>query len=130
MRYSDNIEIFLEFLRQAKREYQISITEEREKDAASQGLDHRLELGDNSYHDMAIFAKVRLQVRRERRQAKDRQQELKPITDWMYQNPRVIKSLEELLGTVRRAEKALEGRMYTPKTNILKEVFKENKHEG
>ena len=130
MRYSDNIEIFLEFLRQAKREYQISITEEREKDAASQDLDHRLELGDNSYHDMAKIAKVRLQVRRERRQAKDRQQELKPITDWMYQNPRVIKSLEELLGTVRRAEKALEGRMYTPKTNILKEVFKENKHEG
>lgn len=130
MRYSDNIEIFLEFLRQAKREYQIAITEEREKDAASQGLDHRLELGDNSYHDMAKIAKVRLQVRRERRQAKDRQQELKPITDWMYQNPRVIKSLEELLGTVRRAEKALEGRMYTPKTNILKEVFKENKHEG
>ena len=127
MRYSDNIEIFLEFLRQAKREYQISITEEREKDAASQGLDHRLELGDNSYHDMAKIAKVRLQVRRERRQAKDRQQVLKPVTDWMYQNARVIKNLEELLGAVRRAEKALQGRTYTQKTDILKEVFREGK---
>ena len=120
MRYSDNIEIFLEFLRQAKREYQISITEEREKDAASQGLDHR-------FHDMAKIAKVRLQVRRERRQAKDRQQVLKPVTDWMYQNARVIKNLEELLGAVRRAEKALEGRTYTQKTDILKEVFREGK---
>ena len=91
MRYSDNIEIFLEFLRQAKREYQIAITEEREKDAASQDLDHCLELNNNSYHDMAKIAKTITQVRRERRQAKDRQQVLKPVTDWMYQNARVIK---------------------------------------
>ena len=86
-----------------------------------------MELGDNSYHDMAKIAKVRLQVRRERRQAKDRQQVLKPVTDWMYQNARVIKNLEELLGAVRRAEKALEGRTYTQKTDILKEVFREGK---
>ena len=123
MRYSDNIEIFLEFLRQAKREYQIAITEEREKDAASQDLDHCLELNNNSYHDMAKIAKTITQVRRERRQAKDRQQVLKPVTDWMYQNARVIKNLEELLGAVRRAEKALQGRTYTQKTDILKQVF-------
>lgn len=127
MRYSDNIEIFLEFLRQAKREYQIAITEEREKDAASQDLDHCLELNNNSYHDMAKIAKTITQVRRERRQAKDRQQVLKPVTDWMYQNARVIKNLEELLGAGRRAEKALEGRTYTQKTDILKEVFREGK---
>ena len=127
MRYSDNIEIFLEFLRQAKREYQIAITEEREKDAASQDLDHCLELNNNSYHDMAKIAKTITQVRRERRQAKDRQQVLKPVTDWMYQNARVIKNLEELLGAVRRAGKALEGRTYTQKTDILKEVFREGK---
>lgn len=130
MKYSDNIEIFLDFLRQAKREYQIAIAEEKEKDAASQDLDHRLELENNSYHDIAKIGKKRMQVRRERRQAKDLQQELKPITDWMYQNPRVIKSMEELLGAVRRAEKALQGRTYTPKTNILKEVFEEGGHEG
>lgn len=130
MKYSDNIESFLEFLRQAKREYQIAIAEEKEKDAASQDLDHYLELGDNGYHDMARIAKKRKQVRQERRQAKDRQQALKPVTDWMCQNPRVIKSLEELLGAVRRAEKALQGRTYTPKTNIMKEVWGEGSDEG
>ena len=75
MKYSDNIEIFLDFLRQAKREYQIAIAEEKEKDAASQDLDHRLELENNSYHDIAKIGKKRMQVRRERRQAKDLQQE-------------------------------------------------------
>lgn len=129
MKYSDNIEIFLNFLRQAKREYQIAITEEREKDAESQDLVHRLELNNNTYHDMAKIAKTITKVRRERRQAKDRQQVLKPVTDWICQNTRVMKSLEELLGAVRRAEKALEGRTYTQKTDILKQVFTRDSHE-
>lgn len=129
MKYSDNIEIFLNFLRQAKREYQIAITEEREKDAESQDLVHRLELNHNTYHDMAKIAKTITKVRRERRQAKDRQQVLKPVTDWICQNTRVMKSLEELLGAVRRAEKALEGRTYTQKTDILKQVFTRDSHE-
>lgn len=130
MKYSDNIEIFLNFLRQAKREYQIAIAEEREKDAESQDLVHRLELNNNTYHDMAKIAKTITKVRRERRQAKDRQQVLKPVTDWICQNTRVMKSLEELLGAVRRAEKALEGRTYTQKTDILKQVFTRDSHEG
>ena len=131
MSYSDNIQNFLDFLRQAKREYQIAMTEEKEKDDASQDLDHYLELGDNGYHDIAKIAKARVQVRRERRQAKDRQQELRPVTDWIYQNSRVIKSLEELLGAVRRAEKSLENRTYHPKTNILKQVLGgESGHDG
>lgn len=130
MKYSDNIQIFLEFLRQAKREYQIAIAEEREKDAESQDLVHRLELNNNTYHDMAKIAKTITKVRRERRQAKDRQQVLKPVTDWICQNTRVMKSLEELLGAVRRAEKALEGRTYTQKTDILKQVFTRDSHEG
>ena len=102
MKYSDNIESFLEFLRQAKRDYQIAIAEEKEKDDASQDLDHRLELHNNSYHDMAKIAKVRAQVRQERRQAKDRQQQLQPITDWIFQNSKVVNSLEQLLGAVRK----------------------------
>lgn len=127
MKYSDNIENFLEFLRQAKRDYQIAIAEEKEKDDASQDLDHRLELHNNSYHDMAKIAKVRAQVRQERRQAKDRQQQLQPITDWIFQNSKVVNSLEQLLGAVRKAEKSQEGRTYHNKTDILKQVFKEGK---
>ena len=127
MKYSDSIESFLDFLRKAQRDYQIAITEEKEKDAQSQDLDHWLELNNNSYHDMAKIAKVRAKVRQERRQAKDRQQQLQPIKDWMFQNSKVMKSLEELLGAVRRAEKSQQGRTYHNKTDILKKIFKEDK---
>lgn len=127
MKYSDNIESFLDFLRKAQRDYQIAITEEKEKDAESQDLDHCLELENHSYHDMAKIAKVRAKVRQERRQAKDRQQQLQPIKDWMFQNNKVMKSLEELLGAVRRAEKSQQGRTYHNKTDILKKIFKEDK---
>ena len=85
---------------------------------------------------MAKISKVMAQVRRERRKAKDQQQLLQPIVEWIAQNTKVINSLEQLLGAVRRAEKSQEGRSYHPKTNILEQVFtgdrkagKEKKHE-
>lgn len=136
LQYRDQLEGFLEFLRQAQRDYQIAAEEEREKEAATQDLQHSLELQENSYHALAKISKVMAQVRRERRKAKDQQQLLQPIVEWIAQNTKVINSLEQLLGAVRRAEKSQEGRSYHPKTNILEQVFtgdrkagKEKKHE-
>ena len=118
MQYRDQLEGFLEFLRQAQRDYQIAAEEEREKEAATRGLAHSLELQENSYHALAKISKVMAQVRRERRKAKDQQQLLQPIVEWIAQNTKVINSLEQLLGAVRRAEKSQEGRPIT-----LKQIF-------
>lgn len=59
-------------------------------------------------------------VRRERRQAKDTQWLTKPIREWMAANKRVIRDLEKLLSEVRRQERYIENRSYTPKTDVLK----------
>ena len=114
MQYRDQLEGFLEFLRKAQRDYQIAAEEEREKEAATQDLQHSLELQENSYHALAKISKVMAQVRRERRKAKDQQQLLQPIVEWIAQNTKVINSLEQLLGAVRRAEKSQEGPFLSP----------------
>ncbi|HIZ38887.1 MAG TPA: hypothetical protein H9968_03025 [Candidatus Anaerobutyricum stercoris] len=38
----------------------------------------------------------------------------------MAANKRVIRDLEKLLGEVRRQERYIENRSYTPKTDVLK----------
>ena len=59
-------------------------------------------------------------VRRKRRKAKDTQRLTKPIREWMAANKRVIRDLEKLLGELRRQERYIENRSYTPKTDVLK----------
>ena len=43
----------------------------------------------------------------------------KPIREWTAANKRVIRDLEKLLGEVRRQERYIESRSYTPKTDVL-----------
>lgn len=87
-------------------------------DNETQDILHKLELGNNSYHETAGLAKLLRTVRQERREAKDNALMTAPVVDWVEENERVIKSLERLLGAVRKAEKSTEGRYYNPKTDI------------
>ena len=118
-KYSLGIENFLQFLRDAKEVYNISKLKENDADNETQDILHKLELGNNSYHETAGLAKLLRTVRQERRKAKDNALMTAPIVDWVEENERVIKSLERLLGAVRKAEKSTEGRYYNPKTDIL-----------
>lgn len=119
MKYSEYIENFLGSLRAVQQEYSVAITAEREANDATQDILHRIELGENSYHDLAKLAKALREVRQERRRAKDVQQELQPIAEWIENNFKVIKALERLLGDVRKSEKSTEGRYYNQKTDIV-----------
>lgn len=118
-KYSLGIENFLQFLRDTKEVYDISKLKENDADNETQDILHKLELGNNSYHETAGLAKLLRTVRQERRKAKDNALMTVPIVDWVEENERVIKSLERLLGAVRKAEKSTEGRYYTPKTDII-----------
>lgn len=120
-KYSSGIENFLRFLRDAKEVYDISKLKENDTDNETQDILHKLELGNNSYHETAGLAKLLRTVRQERRKAKDNALMTAPIVDWVEENERVIKSLERLLGTVRKAEKSTEGRYYNQKTDILED---------
>ena len=71
------------------------------------------------------MAKKLAQVRQERRTAKDRREQIQPVVDWLEENGKVVFGLEKLLGDVRKAEKATEGRFYTQRTDVLVEIGKE-----
>lgn len=84
---------------------------------------HNIELCENKYHDYARLSIALRGVRQQRRRAKDKEQELQPIVDFLSNNMKVIKALERLLGDVRKAEKSTEGRSYTPRTDIVERTL-------
>lgn len=129
MKYSEQIEDFLDFMRKVKTDYNIAVSSEKEANDATQDLLHSLELYENTYHEYARAAKKLAQVRQERRAAKDAREQLQLVMDWLEENDRVIHGLEKLLGNVRKAEKATEGRFYTPKTDVLDGISGEEAEE-
>lgn len=123
MKYSEPIEGFLNFIRDAQEAYNIAGLSEKEADEETQDILHSLELDENSYHDCARLALALAKVRQERRTAKDIRLRLQPVIDWAGQNTKMIKNLEQLLGVVRKAEKNLDCRFYKPKTNIVEKTL-------
>lgn len=120
MTHSEQISDFLAFLRETKLENSVAVSQERDAGDQTQDILHSLELDNNRYHECAKLSMALREARRERRKAKDRAQITQPIVDWERQNQKTIRELERLLGEVRRAEKATEGRSYNPKTDIVK----------
>lgn len=124
MEESKHLEAFLAFLRNAKVEYQATIEEETLTDLETQDILHRLELYSDSYREKAKLANSLKLVRQRRRVAKDTYEVTKSIVRWAEDNKQVIRSLEWLLGEVRKVEDRQEKRIYIPKTDILDEVLK------
>lgn len=124
MKKSEYISGFLDFMRESMMEYEIARTRQADADNENQDLLHRLELHDDSYHDMARISKELKRVRQERRNAKDTISELEPVRKWSEENAKALKSLEQLLGAVRKAEKATQNRFYTERTDAVERTIK------
>lgn len=118
---SENIKSFLDFLRECESLLRISQTNESDCNDKTQDILHALELNELSYHDTAKLAKKLKVVRQERRAAKDIINQVLPITTWIEDNRTVIKSLERLLGEVRKEENYIKNRVYNTKTSILED---------
>ena len=119
MKNSEHISSFLKFLKDIQTDYNIALETEKEADRETQDILHRLELGNDSYHDMARMSKTLKSVRLERRKAKDARSEAEPVIRWIKENQQSIHTLEQLLGGVRKVEKSNTNRHYTNKTGIL-----------
>lgn len=119
MTASDTISEFLDFLRESADQYSAEYDNVHEKDLESQDLLHKLELQSLTYHQEAHLAADLKKVRAARRNSKDAVTVLEPIKEYCETNASTIKSLERLLGEVRKAEKSLENRFYVPR--VLKE---------
>ena len=127
MKNSEYIASFLKFLKDIQTEYNIALATEEEAGKETQDILHRLELGDDSYHDMARLSKMIKSVRLKRRRAKDIKTEAEPVIQWIKRNPQPVHALEQLLGEVRKAEKSNTNRHYTNKTDILDGIGKEER---
>ena len=71
---------------------------------------------------MAKLAKQLKELRKQRRIAKDNINVTNPIIEWLdsKENQMVIKSLERLLGDLRKIEKNTKNRIYTYRGNDFK----------
>ncbi|MFG6393832.1 MAG: hypothetical protein K1W24_06565 [Lachnospiraceae bacterium] len=126
MKNSEYISNFLKFLKDIQTEYNIATDIEEEANKETQDILHRLELGNDTYHDMARMSKMIKGIRLKRRKAKDTKTEAEPVIRWIKENQKIIHIFELLLGDVRKAEKANENRYYINKTDILRSKASES----
>jgi len=114
---SQEIESFLNYIRDAEQTYNIANADEDEANKQVQDSLHEIEIDLTAYHKLASNAKNLKSILKERRIAKNTAYRLQPVKEWAEANRHVIKTIEQLLGTVRKIEKKLETRVYTYKSD-------------
>lgn len=128
-KYNEPIENFLNFLKKAEEDYNIAISEQEIKNNETQDILHRLELGDDGYHNIARLSKSLRKVRQERREAKDTIARTEPIVGWCNNNKKILDSIRSLLGNVRKVEKTIENRSYLNRTDIVRDTLGGDENE-
>lgn len=124
---SDYIDEFLTFLREADMEYDVAGEQQDEANKETQDILHWIEF---QQQEPRPEVSARIQdalhtIRQNRREAKDWETITKPVVTWTIQNEPVRKSLERLLGEVRKAEKSTQNRHYMNKTDIMARILTE-----
>lgn len=114
---SDTLADILRTLREANSAYNMAVAGQKEAEDLETDLNHDLELEELSYHARAHVAKQLQTVLRDRRTNKDATELLEPLHTWYQQNQEVVKSLERVLGTMRRVEEKHTNRQYTRRYN-------------
>ena len=109
---SSYIETFLNYLSEVDRSYPLTKAELEKKDNETQDILHELELGDNNYKERAEIATKLRNVRKERRQLKDKVEEIETLYQWMNENKTSINKLQQVLGQTRKQEKYHSNRTY------------------
>lgn len=122
MKASKDLERFLDFLKSAESQLDQAMAGQQEAEAETQDILHSLELEKHSYHEMAALSRKLAEVRQTRRQHKDIVAQLTPVVEWTRENDGAVRSLQRLLGDVRKTERNTQNRFYTPRTNVLKEA--------
>lgn len=112
---SSQIDNFLTFLRDCEQRYHMAEADEQEANAVTNDIHHSLELENHTDEEILSMGIELAMTRRKRRAAKDILSETAPVLIWAEENRLVIKSLEKLLGEVRKAERVAANRIYTPR---------------
>lgn len=121
---SEEISGFLRLLDDAQKDYAWAMEEETRLERLTQDYLHLIELTDLSYHERAKLAAKLKDCRVQRRSAKDMVAILEPLTEFLTseRGKVLINQLQQVLGKIRKAEKHIECRTYTPKV-LSREKF-------
>ncbi len=112
---SSPLEIFLDYLRECVQVYRIAEDGLAEADALTQDILHSLELEKHDEAEYLALARELVEARRKCRAAKDRLTITAPVLGWLEGNQSAVKSMERLLGEIRKAERSTENRVYIPR---------------
>lgn len=118
---SKSIEEFLDFLRDSDQQYCMAVENEKDANDATQDILHAIELSTYNSRRTGHLVKTLKTVRKNRRTAKETKETLLAVVDWSEKHKDAIKSLERLLGDVRKTERRIQNRVYSPRTEIMKE---------
>lgn len=122
-----NISEFLNFVTNAKIQYDIAYEEMKTQEKLTQDYLHSLELDSLNYSDRSKLATKLATNRKDRRYYKDRVEEFGPIVKFFEepQNKAVLNKLKYILGETRKAESYHQDRTYTPKVLSTPEMANE-----
>lgn len=107
-----NVEGFLKFLKDASGELYAAKAEVDYCERKTQDILHELEIVDMTYHQRAHLSEELMNVRRQRREAKDMIELLTPVVEWAGNANLVIGKLQTCLGAIRKSEEKQKNRVY------------------
>lgn len=115
---------FLKFTRDAMEQHNIARSREKDADDETQDILHYIEFHEVPPTEVIIKIYKRLKTARmDRRESKNTAEILEPATEWGNVHGGTIKGLEQLLGTMRKTEKAIENRRYADRTTVMEEIL-------
>ena len=114
---SEYISEFLNFVTEAKLQYNFCSEAVSNQDKLTQDYLHSLELDDLKCGERSKLATKLAINRKDRRYYKDRVEELEPIVKFFEepQHKKVLDKLTQALGQTRRAESYHKDRVYVPR---------------
>ncbi len=127
MNISEMLKQFLDFARDCETAYSLCSDNVPRLDKATQDLLHQLEFG--SYKERSKTANMLAKIRRERRESKDSVALLQPLVELTSTNDgrKFIRQLQIVLGEIRKIEKSMDNRIYTPRVITTIEIASMNK---
>jgi len=104
---------FQSILKQSYDDYKKYEKEVNDMYKATQDVLHQLELGEKVV--VSKWSKELVNVRKKRRFAKDKVEELKPLYDYYVENQKSINKIANIIGEIRAIKKHQSKRVYKPR---------------
>lgn len=122
--YSTEIENLIKFINYVKKRYQECGDYMKYAGDATQDLLHTMELCVATAPERNMVYSQMSEIRKLRRAAKNEEAILTPLIIWINDHEKELKSLEMLLGQMRKIENNLNGeRYYRSRTDIVEKLF-------